>query len=60
MFNIRLIYIYAILYLIFSATFMSILVILSKGESINENINIGILILIFILLCFVLFNIYFK
>lgn len=58
MFNLRLLHIYTIIYLIFTALFITILIILSKKNEINTNINQGILILVFILLSILIYNTY--
>jgi|UniRef100_A0A6C0JN52 hypothetical protein len=58
MFNLRLLHIYTIIYLIFTALFITILIILSKKNEITTNINQGILILVFILLSILIYNTY--
>lgn len=58
MFNLRLLHIYTIIYLIFTALFITILIILSKKNEIATNINQGILILVFILLSILIYNTY--
>jgi hypothetical protein len=58
MFNLRLLHIYTIIYLIFTALFITILIILSKKNEISTNINQGILILVFILLSILIYNTY--
>jgi hypothetical protein len=58
MFNLRLLHIYTIIYLIFTALFITILIILSKKNEIITNINQGILILVFILLSILIYNTY--
>ena len=56
MFNLRLLHIYTIIYLIFTALFITILIILSKKNEITTNINQGILILVFILLSILIYS----
>ena len=58
MFNLRLLHIYTIIYLIFTTLFITILIILSKKNEITTNINQGILILVFILLSILIYNKY--
>ena len=58
MFNLRLLHIYTIIYLIFTALFITILIILSKKNEITTNNNQGILILVFILLSILIYNTY--